>query len=1036
MTALTTRVGEYGLSKLHRSACPTGWRATIVFTLLFLLLASSTAAPSTEPKHVLILMQEDLSWPVFHAIDENAQATLRSGLPGGIVILGEHMDRIEFPDPHVQAQQQAWIHQKYANRKLDLVIAVGDVPTDMFPNVPLLYLGTRPQMAPRVSPARSNNSAAIWVGLDVRKTMEAALRLHPQAQQFVVVAGSSTSDAALLALVRDQLATYSDHPRVSYLTNLSLPELSERVATLGPESIILYVTFSRDSVGRALISAEVIPKIAAVSGAPVYVFLDTHIGSGAVGGYVTRFDEMGKLAGEMGLRMLAGERPPDAVAPTEYLFDARQLRHWKTPESALPPGSVVLYRQPNIWETYRYYIVGAILLSLLETLLILALLWQRANRRKFEGSLLERMSFQKLLSDLSATFINLPEEQVTPTMEQSLPRIADFLDLQRITLHEVSLERTVLTPTICWNSEGPQLDPAAINADRASWWARSLLQGEIVLVPDLEVLPEEATAERQYLQKLGALSVAAIPLSAGDEFFGSISFISTKRRVLWTAPVVEQLKLLAEIFSNALMRKRAQSAFSRHAAIVESSDDAIISKNLDGIILSWNKSAQRLFGYSEDEAVGQPTTMLIPPELRHEEHDILRRSMAGERIEHYETVRVTKTGETLNVSLTISPLKDSTGKALGFFKIARDITERKRVEQTLRESEERFRLVANSAPSLIWMAGTDKLCIFFNQGWLNFTGRSMKEELGDGWVSGVHPEDVRRCHQFYSDSFDARTEFEMEYRLRRADGEYRWIVDHGVPRFESDGTFCGYIGSCVDITDRKLSEEALHSLSGRLINAQEEERARIARELHDDFSQRLALLGIGLGQLWKKLPESDFQERSKVLGMLKDTKEMSSDLHTLSHQLHSSKLEHVGLVAALNGLCNEISEKYHIPVQFTDFGIPFTIPKEVALCLFRVAQEALGNVAKHSGAKSAQVELSAMEDGVKLRISDQGRGFDPGLKSSGAGIGLIGMSERLRLIGGRLSVNSQPGRGTDIIADAPLAVTVKEAQLKAQSSGA
>jgi len=1034
MTASTTRVGEYRFSKLHRRRCLPGWLAPIACTLLFFLLASLTIAQSTEPKRVLILLQEDLSWPVFRSVDENARAVLRAGLPQGVLIFGEHLDHVQFPDPSLQAQQQAWIQQKYANTKLDLVMGVGDVPTDMFPQVPLLYLSNRPQVAPHGLMGTSNNAAAIWVALDVRKTMEAAMRLHPQAQQFVVVAGSSTSDAALLALVRDQIAVYSDHPKVTYLTNLSLPELSQGVAALGSESIILYVSFTRDGGGRPFISAEVLPKIAAVSGAPVYVLLDTHVGSGAVGGYVTRFDEMGKQAGEMGLRMLAGERPKEVLARSDFLFDARELRHWKIPESALPAGSVVLYRQPSIWETYRHYIVGTILLTLLEALLILALLWQRANRRKFERSLLERMSFQKLLSDLSSTFINLTEEQVTPTIAQSLPRIAEFLRLERITLHEASPERSELVPTVSWRSEATQPAPAVIKANQFSWWANRLLSGELVLVPELHGLPEAASAEREYLQKLGVLSMATVPLSAGDQFFGGISFISTKRRVLWTAPLVEQLKLLAEIFSNALMRKRAQSALSRHAAIVESSDDAIISKNLDGIIVSWNTAAQRLFGFAEAEAVGQPITMLIPPERRDEEGNILRRLRAGERIEHYETVRVTKAGKRFDVSLTISPLKDSAGKVLGFSKIARDITERTRAEQTLRESEERFRLVANSTPVLLWMSGADKLHNFFNQGWLNFTGRSMEEEIGEGWVAGIHPEDRQRCLAIYCSSFEAREEFESEYRLRRFDGEYRWIVDYGVPRFESDGTFCGFIGSCVDITDRKLSEESLHSLSGRLINAQEEERARIARELHDDFSQRLALLGIGLGQLWKKLPESDFQDRLKVLEMLKDTKEMSSDLHSLSHQLHSSKLEHVGLVAALKGLCSEISEKYYIPVPFMDFGFPFAIPKEVALCLFRVAQEALGNVVKHSGAKSAQVELSAMEDGVTLRISDQGRGFDPDLRDSGGGIGLIGMSERLRLIRGRLTVNSQPERGTDIIAEAPLALTSKEAQLKSLSA--
>jgi PAS domain S-box-containing protein len=122
---------------------------------------------------------------------------------------------------------------------------------------------------------------------------------------------------------------------------------------------------------------------------------------------------------------------------------------------------------------------------------------------------------------------------------------------------------------------------------------------------------------------------------------------------------------------------------------------------------------------------------------------------------------------------------------VGVSKIARDITARKRAEHVLRESEERFRLVANTAPVLIWMAGANKLCTFFNQGWLSFTGRSMEQELGEGWLSGVHPDDVQRCLGIYSASFDARAEFKMEYRLRRVDGEYRWIVDYGVPRFES-----------------------------------------------------------------------------------------------------------------------------------------------------------------------------------------------------------------------------------------------------------
>jgi PAS domain S-box-containing protein len=373
--------------------------------------------------------------------------------------------------------------------------------------------------------------------------------------------------------------------------------------------------------------------------------------------------------------------------------------------------------------------------------------------------------------------------------------------------------------------------------------------------------------------------------------------------------------------------------------------------------------------------------------------------------------------------------------AAPFMVLAALVEEHEQGELVLRESQERFQLVANAAPVLIWMSGTDKLCNFFNQGWLDFTGRSMVQELGEGWVSGVHPEDAGRCLETYSASFDARAEFEMEYRLRRFDGEYRWVVDYGVPRFESDGTFCGYIGSCVDITDRKLSEQSLHTLSGRLIHAQEEERTRIARELHDDFSQRLALQCIDLEQLRRKLSESDTKERARVLEMLKRAKEMSADLRSLSHQLHSSKLELVGLASAVHGLCKEISDTYEIDVDFNDGRIPADIPKNVALCLFRVTQEALGNVVKHSGAKSARVELGSNEAGVSLRIVDEGKGFDTRSTNAGAGIGLVGMSERVRLIGGRFLIKSQPMRGTEILAEVPLCSSVNRPRAKTVAAG-
>ncbi len=480
-----------------------------------------------------------------------------------------------------------------------------------------------------------------------------------------------------------------------------------------------------------------------------------------------------------------------------------------------------------------------------------------------------------------------------------------------------------------------------------------------------------------------------------------------------------------------------------------------------------------------------------------------------------------------------------------FMVLAVLVEERERTGHALRESEERFRLMADTAPALIWMSGTDKRCTYFNKPWLDFTGRSMDSELGNGWLEGVHADDLRGCMDTYTQAFDRHQEFRMEYRLRRHDGEYRWVLDIGVPRYQ-ENSFAGYIGIAVDVTESKQTKEALfesdqrfrlaaqagnmysfdwdvsadtvvrsperakvlgiteplrvthqqfvdtihqddrprflatiaaltaekpsaeivyrvmvsngafiwlktsgraffdsegrmlrvvgmvadvtnlkraeEELSGmsrKLIESQEQERDRIGRELHDDIGQRLSLLGFQLDQLHNDtliFPEV----RSRMGECLKQILEIAADIQSLSHELHSSNLQYLGIAAATRSFCRELAEQQKVEVDFKAHDLPSPLPPDISLCLFRVLQEALHNSVKHSGVKHFEVRLWRTTDEIQLTVRDSGTGFDREAAKERRGLGLISMEERLKLVKGTLSIESQLNRGTTIHARVPI----------------
>ena len=252
--------------------------------------------------------------------------------------------------------------------------------------------------------------------------------------------------------------------------------------------------------------------------------------------------------------------------------------------------------------------------------------------------------------------------------------------------------------------------------------------------------------------------------------------------------------------------------------IVEAVPEGIWVVDPQGSTIFSNRRMAEILGVDFESMPQQSCFGCVFPDELEEAQRHFARTLAGDRRSFDFRLRRAD-GSPIWVSISCMPVYDDTGAPTGLLGLFSDITERKQVEAALRESEERFRNMADTAPVMIWVSGPDKLCTFFNKRWLEFTGRTLKQELGNGWADGVNPEDLHRCVGIYHSSFDSRNAFQMEYRLRRADGEYRWVLDSGTPVYRG-GQFAGFIGSCIDITEQKLIEERLRASESRLVKAQ------------------------------------------------------------------------------------------------------------------------------------------------------------------------------------------------------------------------
>jgi len=512
-----------------------------------------------------------------------------------------------------------------------------------------------------------------------------------------------------------------------------------------------------------------------------------------------------------------------------------------------------------------------------------------------------------------------------------------------------------------------------------------------------------------------------------------------------------------ETNNNITERRRTEEALraseEQWRAVFENNPTMYFMVDPLGTILSVNPFGAEQLGYTADELIGRSVLRVFAKN----DWDAVRQGIErclqrfGQTVT-WEIRKVRRDGVMIWVRETARAMRRADGSPVVLI-ACEDITQRKQAEADLHESERRhrhifqatgvsiweedfslvkaaiddrkrggirdFRGYLESSPEFVDHAISLVRIVDVNEATLKLFGADSKDEL----VVSLHKVFTAETREVFAGELlaiaEGKPSFEGETVLKKLNGE-RMVVLFSVSFPPPDASFDAVLVSIMDITDRKRAEQELEELAGRLIHAQEQERSRIGRELHDHISQMLGVLAIRIDQL-----RADEATPPAVAAALEEvrqhTSEISDDIHSLSHQLHSSALDYLGLVPAVQKLVTEFSARHGIAVEFAHDSVPAPLPSDVALCLFRVTQESLANIARHSHATSARVQLNGGSDGLHLTIQDTGTGFDLESLERRAGLGFVSMRERLRVLRGTVRVDSAPSRGTRIDAWVPAA---------------
>ena len=689
-----------------------------------------------------------------------------------------------------------------------------------------------------------------------------------------------------------------------------------------------------------------------------------------------------------------------------------------------------------------------------------------------EKSLEQNLQLQMLLTRISAQFTTAPHGEIDSAIEEGLALIGKHLDIGRVALFQFSSDKTEMHLSHGYSPHDEYMPPEFMVSENLPWFSESLIQGKILKISKTEDLPKRAAAEKQYMKDQRFKSFLTVPMIVGESVMGAISYFDMKKERKWPDQLINQMGILTEMFANALKRKQSENELieseERYRSLVEGAPISIMAIR-DGCFLSVNPAGARMLGFSDpEEMIGLPALNIVTPASRKTVTERIKRLEKGENNPTAEIALIKKDGSKITVK-SESVSFPMSGKNTAVI-LAQDITEHNEAKKKIEELRRFEQLLSDISTSFIDLPA-EKIDLAINNA-LAQVGRFLRVDrcsLGnltpdhkEMLVTHVwHQKPVSGVQQSYSISqypwllspFMTGKDLlwtKSEGLPTGSEADMRLLEESGMQSFAGipvsiAGKLTASLGFSSISEQKHWSPELIHrlkhlsrifgnalarkqvekdliksredfrSLAGKLLSVQESERRRLARELHDDLTQRLAVLAIELGKI-----EQSFQGLERLQNIREQLIHLSTDIHAISRQLHPSIIDDLGLVGAVKSECSNFTRREGIAVDYRTKNVPPEIPPDVAICIFRIVQEGLRNVAKHADTKKVAVSLSGKNDLICLRIEDKGIGFHHKEAEEKPGLGLVSMKERVRLIRGDILIESQPGKGSVINVRAPL----------------